>query len=146
MICQLVIAPCSKLSMTRRLAQTTLSDELDVGEVTEAELLGAMDWLGDRQQRIEKTLARRHLADGGFVLYDLSSSYVEGRCCELAALGHSRDGKPGKPQINWGLVCSPEGRPVSVQVHPGNTADPTTVLLSAAEFGHERGCLCRSSW
>jgi transposase len=86
-----------------------------------------MDWLGDRQERIEKTLARRHLADGGFVLYDLSSSYVEGRCCELAALGHNRDGKPGKPQINWGLVCSPEGRPVSVQVHPGNTADPVTV-------------------
>ena len=127
MICQLVIASGSKLSMTRRFQQTTLADELALGEVTEPELLAAMDWLGDRQQRIEKTLARRHLADGGFVLYDLSSSYVEGRCCELAALGHNRDGKPGKLQINWGLVCSPEGRPVSVQVHPGNTADPVTV-------------------
>jgi hypothetical protein len=127
MICQLVIASGSKLSMTRRFSQTTLSDELGLGEVTEAELLGAMDWLADRQERIEKTLARRHLQDGGFVLYDLSSSYVEGRCCELAALGHSRDGKAGKLQINWGLVCSPEGRPVSVQVHPGNTADPVTV-------------------
>ena len=127
MICQLVIGPCSKLSMTRRFSQTTLGDELALGEVTEAELLGAMDWLLDRQERIEKTLARRHLEDGGFVLYDLSSSYVEGRCCPLAALGHSRDGKPGKLQVNWGLVCSPEGRPVSVQVHPGNTADPTTV-------------------
>jgi hypothetical protein len=127
MICQLVIAPASKLSMTRRFSQTTLADELCVGEATEAELLGAMDWLLARQERIEKALARRHLANDGFVLYDLSSSYVEGRCCELAALGHSRDGKPGKPQINWGLVCSPEGRPVSVQVHPGNTADPTTV-------------------
>jgi hypothetical protein len=127
MICQLVIGPCSKLSMTRRFSQTTLSDELGVGEVTEAELLSAMDWLLDRQERIEKALARRHLTDEGFVLYDLSSSYVEGRRCELAALGHSRDGKPGKPQINWGLVCSPEGRPVAVQVHPGNTADPTTV-------------------
>ena len=127
MICQLVIGPCSKLSMTRRFSQTTLSDELDVGEVSEAELLGAMDWLEDRQQRIEKALARRHLRADGFVLYDLSSSYVEGRCCELAALGHSRDGKPSKPQVNWGLICSPEGRPVSVQVHPGNTADPTTV-------------------
>ena len=61
------------------------------------------------------------------MLYDLSSSYLEGRCCELAALGHNRDGKPGKLQVNWGLVCSPEGRPVAVQVHPGNTADPTTV-------------------
>jgi Transposase DDE domain len=127
MICQLVIAPASKLSMTRRFSQTTLADELSVGEVTEADLLEAMDWLFDRQERIEHALARRHLEDGGFVLYDLSSSYVEGRCCPLAALGHSRDGKPGKPQINWGLVCSPEGRPVAVQVHPGNTADPTTV-------------------
>ena len=127
MICQLVIGSCSKLSMTRRFQQTTLSDELALGEVAEPELLSAMDWLLDRQDRIEKTLARRHLAEGAFVLYDLSSSYVEGRCCELAALGHSRDGKPGKLQVNWGLVCSPEGRPVAVQVHPGNTADPTTV-------------------
>src|ERR1700758_4323746 len=83
MICQLVIASGSKLSMTRRFQQTTLADELALGEVTEPELLAAMDWLGDRQERIERTLARRHLADGGFVLYDLSSSYVEGRCCEL---------------------------------------------------------------
>jgi hypothetical protein len=127
MICQLVIAPCSKLSMTRRFSQTTLADELSLGEVTEPELLQAMDWLLDRQERVEKALARRHLSDGGFVLYDLSSSYVEGRCCPLAALGHSRDGKPGKLQVNWGLVCSPEGRPVAVRVHPGNTADPTTV-------------------
>ena len=127
MICQLVIGPCSKLSMTRRFEQTTLADELALGEVTEPELLGAMDWLLDRQERIERALARRHLSDGGFVLYDLSSSYVEGRCCPLAALGHSRDGKPGKLQVNWGLVCSPEGRPVAVQVHPGNAADPSTV-------------------
>ncbi len=127
MICQLVIAPASKLSMTRRFHQTTLADELSLGEVKEPELLAAMDWLAERQERIENTLARRHLEQGGFVLYDLSSSYVEGRCCPLAALGHNRDGKPGKPQINWGLVCSPAGRPVAVQVHPGNTADPTTV-------------------
>jgi Transposase DDE domain len=127
MICQLVIAPASKLSMTRRFHQTTLAEELSLGEVAETELLGAMDWLLDRQQRVENALARRHLSDGGFVLYDLSSSYVEGRCCPLAALGHSRDGKAGKPQINWGLVCSPDGRPVAVQVHPGNTADPSTV-------------------
>src|SRR5437764_361932 len=127
MICQLVIGSGSKLSMTRRFAQTTLAEELSLGEVTETELLGAMDWLADRQQRVENTLARRHLTDGGFVLYDLSSSYMEGRCCPLAALGHSRDGKPGKRQINWGLVCSPQGRPVAVQVHPGNTADPSTV-------------------
>jgi transposase len=127
MLCQLVIAPASKLSMTRRFHQTTLADELALGEVTEPELMAALDWLAGRQERIERTLARRHLVDGGFVLYDLSSSYFEGRCCPLAALGHNRDGKPGKLQVNWGLVCSPDGRPVSVQVHPGNTADPSTV-------------------
>jgi hypothetical protein len=142
MVCQLVVAPCSKLSMTRRFSQTTLADELSLGEVTEAELLGAMDWLLARQERVEKALARRHLTEGGFVLYDLSSSYVEGRCCPLAALGHNRDGKSGKLQVNWGLVCSPEGRPVSVQVHPGNTADPSTVpgVLDTIKekFGIER--------
>jgi hypothetical protein len=142
MICQLVIAPASKLSMTRRFAQTTLGEELSLGEVSEAELLGAMDWLLSRQDRIEKTLARRHLTDGGFVLYDLSSSYVEGRCCPLAALGHNRDGKKGKLQVNWGLVCSPEGRPVAVQVHPGDTEDSTTLpgALQAIRdrFGIER--------
>jgi len=142
MICQLVIAPASKLSMTRRFSQTTLADELGLGEVGEPELLEAMDWLLARQARVEQALARRHLSDGGFVLYDLSSSYVEGRCCPLAALGHNRDGKRGKLQVNWGLVCSPEGHPVSVQVHPGNTADPTTipgVLDTITErFGIER--------
>jgi transposase len=128
--------------MTRRFSQTTLSDELSLGEVTEAELLEAMDWLLARQARVEKTLARRHLTDGGFVLYDLSSTYVEGRCCPLAALGHNRDGKQGKLQVNWGLVCSPQGRPVAVQVHPGNTADSTTVPgaleLIKERFGIER--------
>ena len=142
MICQLVIASGSKLSMTRRFSQTTLSDELALGEVTEPELLGAMDWLLDRQERVEKALARRHLEAGGFVLYDLSSSYVEGRCCPLAARGHNRDGKTGKQQINWGLICSPDGRPVSVQVHPGNTADPSTVPdvldMIKDRFGIER--------
>ncbi|MGH2986378.1 MAG: IS1634 family transposase [Solirubrobacterales bacterium] len=141
-VCQLLIGPGSKLSCTRRFEQTTLSEELSLGEVKEAELLAAMDWLLARQGRIEKALARRHLTDGGFVLYDLSSSYVEGRCCPLAALGHSRDGKRGKPQVNWGLVCSPEGRPVSVQVHAGNVADPKTLpgaLEAISErFGIER--------
>jgi DDE family transposase len=142
MICQLVIAPASKLSMTRRFSQTTLAEELSLGDVTEPELLDAMDWLLARQQRIEKTLARRHLQDGGFVLYDLSSSYFEGRCCPLAALGHNRDGKSGKLQVNWGLVCSPDGRAVSVHVHPGNTADPSTVPdvidTIKEQFGIER--------
>ena len=141
-VCQLLIAPGSKLSLTRRLAQTTLADELELGEVSEAELLQAMDWLLERQERIERALARRHLEGGGFVLYDLSSSYFEGRQCPLAALGHNRDAKKGKLQVNWGLVCSPEGRPVAVQVHPGDTADPKTlpgVLATVTKrFGIER--------
>jgi len=138
MIVQRVISPGSKLSATRRFAQTTLGHELELGEVKEAELLAAMDWLLERQDRIEKTLARRHLppagkADGGeggsdaFVLYDLSSSYLEGRKCPLGALGYSRDGVRGKLQVNYGLTCSPEGRPVSVSVFAGSAQDQTTV-------------------
>ena len=143
MICQRLIGPGSKLSATRRFSQTTLADELALGEVTEAELLGAMDWLAGRQDRIERTLARRHLPgdqDGNaFVLYDLSSSYMEGRCCPLAALGYSRDGVKGKLQVNYGLICSPEGRPVAVQVHEGSTTDsvtvPDTVTAVRERFG-----------
>ena len=131
MICQRLIGPGSKLSATRRFAQTTLADELSLGEVTEAELLSAMDWLSERQDRIERTLARRHLPgdgdDNAFVLYDLSSSYMEGRCCPLATLGYSRDGVKGKLQVNYGLICSPEGRPVAVRVHEGNITDQQTV-------------------
>lgn len=142
MVCQRLIAAGSKLSATRQFSKTTLAEELDLGEVKEAELLSAMDWLGERQQRIERTLARRHLAGEGFVLYDLSSSYLEGRCCELAALGYPRDGKRGKLQITYGLCCSPEGRPVSIEVYPGNTADPSTlesaVVRVKQRFGIER--------
>ncbi|HYA46705.1 MAG TPA: IS1634 family transposase [Burkholderiales bacterium] len=130
MICQRLLDPCSKLSTTRLVHQTTLALELelgDVGDVGEAELLAAMDWLYARQERIEAALARRHLQGEGYVLYDLSSSYVEGRCCELAEIGYSRDGKPGKAQISYGLCCAPEGQPVSIEVHAGNTGDPTTL-------------------
>jgi hypothetical protein len=137
MVVQRLIGPGSKLSATRRCHQTTLAEELDLGEVTEAELLQAMDWLLERQQRIERTLARRHLAGEGFVLYDLSSSYVEGRCCPLAALGYSRDGVKGKLQITYGLTCSSEGRPVAICVHDGNTQDQTT-LPGAVEAVRER--------
>ncbi|MCA1698718.1 MAG: IS1634 family transposase, partial [Actinobacteria bacterium] len=139
MICQRLIRPGSKLSATRRLSQTTLADELDLGDVTEAELLGAMDWLLDRQDRIEKALARRHLAGEGFVLYDLSSSYMEGRCCPLAKLGYSRDGKKGKLQITYGLICSPEGRPVAVKVHEGNTQDQQTVADTVTQVTQRFG-------
>jgi DDE family transposase len=142
LVCQRLLAPGSKLSATRRFAQTTLVDELALGEVTEAELLAALDWLGERQERIERTLARRHLEPGGFVLYDLSSSYVEGRACPLAKLGYSRDATKGKLQITYGLICSPEGRPVAVRVHEGNTQDqqtlPDAVAAVSERFGIER--------
>jgi Transposase DDE domain len=138
MIVQRLIGPGSKLSATRRFSQTTLGDELSLGEVTEAELLSAMDWLVERQDRIERTLARRHLpgeANGNaFVLYDLSSSYMEGRCCPLATLGYSRDGVKGKLQVNYGLICSPEGRPVAVRVHKGNVTDQQTVPDAVADL------------
>jgi hypothetical protein len=142
LVCQRLLAPGSKLSATRRLSQTTLAEELALGEVGEAELLATMDWLLLRQERIERALARRHLKPGGFVLYDLSSSYFEGRSCPLAALGHSRDGKKGTLQITYGLICSPEGRPVAVEVFPGNTQDQQTlahaVASVTARFGIER--------
>ncbi len=127
MIVQRVIGPGSKLSATRRFGVSTLAQELDLGEVKEAELLSAMDWLLERQERIEKTLAHRHLSRDGFVLYDLSSSYVEGRCCPLAKLGYSRDGRKGTQQVNYGLICSPEGRPVAVHAFDGSTTDSKTL-------------------
>ncbi len=145
MICQRLIGPGSKLSATRRFHQSPLADELTLGEVKEAELLSAMDWLVERQPRIERTLARRHLPGEGdgnaFVLYDLSSSYMEGRCCPLATLGYSRDGVKGKLQVNYGLICSPEGRPVGVRVHEGRITDqqtvPDTVAAVRDQFGIE---------
>ena len=127
LIVQRVIGPGSKLSATRRFGVSTLAQELDLGEVKEAELLAAMDWLLVRQERIEKTLAHRHLSRDGFVLYDLSSSYVEGRCCPLAKLGYSRDGRKGTQQVNYGLICSPEGRPVAVHAFDGSMTDSKTL-------------------
>jgi hypothetical protein len=141
LVCQRLLGAGSKLSATRRFGQTTLGECLDLGTVKEAELMAAMDWLGERQERIERALARRHLSGEGFVLYDLSSSYVEGRCCPLAALGYSRDKKRGKAQITYGLVCAPDGRPVSIRVHPGNSNDastlPDAVTRVRAQFGIE---------
>ena len=127
MIVQRVIGPGSKLSATRRFGCSTLAQELDLSEVKEAELLAAMDWLLARQERIEKALAHRHLSRDGFVLYDLSSSYVEGRCCPLAKLGYSRDGRKGTQQVNYGLICSPQGRPVAVHAFDGSRTDSKTL-------------------
>ena len=95
--------------------------------VDEVELYRALDWLGARQAAIEGALARRHLKDGALVLYDVSSSWLEGRCCELARFGYSRDGKKGKLQIVYGLLCAADGCPVAVEVFEGNTADPMTL-------------------
>src|SRR5512144_898541 len=139
LICQRLLAPGSKLSATRRFAQTTLADELALGAVSERELLGALDWLLVRQQRIERALAKRHLAAEGYVLYDLSSSYVEGRCCPLARIGHSRDAKRGSLQVNYGLICAPDGRPVAIELHPGNSADPATVPAAAGAVAERFG-------
>ena len=120
--------PASKLATTRWWADTTLAADLGVEAASTDDVYAAMDWLVGRQQAIEKALARRHLGDGAMVLYDLSSSWMEGRCCPLAARGYSRDGKAGKTQIEYGLLTDIEGRPVSVEVFAGNTADPTAFI------------------
>lgn len=127
MVGEQLIHPCSKLATTRLWHTTTLSEELGVKDEDEDELYGAMDWLVRRQGRIEKKLAGRHLSDGGVVLYDVTSSYYEGKTCPLVRYGHDRDGKKGAPVIVYGVMTDGEGRPVAVDVYPGNTADPTTV-------------------
>ena len=131
MIVARVLEPGSKLATAGGLAvataRHTLADTLELGALTEDDLYAAMDWLLQRQDRIERNLARRHLEDGALVLYDLTSVYLEGRRCPLAKRGHARDGKKGKLQIEFGLLCDADGRPVAVQVFSGNTADPATV-------------------
>jgi len=127
MIAQRLIDPCSKLATTRQWHTTTLAEELGVAEATENDLYEAMDWLSDRQERIEKKLAARHLVEGGLVLYDVSSSFYEGHTCPLAQFGHDRDGKKGLPIIVYGVMTNGDGCPVAVEVYPGNTGDSTTV-------------------
>ena len=118
----------SKLANTRWWKVTTLPSMFDLRGVDEDDLYGAMDWLLERQEMIEKKLAERCLTDGGLVLYDLTSSYFEGVTCPLAAFGHNRDGKKGKLQVNYGLLTDERGCPVSVQVFPGNTLDHQTLI------------------
>ena len=131
MIVARLIAPASKLATARMLdpltASSSLGDVLGLGPVDEDELYVALDWLGERQEAIEKALARKHLHDGTLVLYDVSSSYLEGRCCELARLGYNRDGKKGKLQIVYGLLCAADGCPVAIEVFEGDTGDPRTL-------------------
>ncbi len=127
MIVERVIAPGSKLGMVRTRGQSTLASELGVQGADEDDLYLAMDWLLERQDTIEDRLATRHLRDGEMVLYDVSSSYFEGRTCRLAKLGYSRDGKPGLGQIIYGLLCDTDGRPVAVEVFTGECHDDKTL-------------------
>lgn len=127
MIAGRLIHPCSKLATTRHWHTTTLAEELSVQYADEDDLYAAMDWLLERKGRIEKKLAERHLTDGSTVLYDVTSSYYEGRTCPWAEFGHDRDGRKGLPIIVYGVMTDDEGRPVSVEVYRGNTGDPTTV-------------------
>jgi hypothetical protein len=129
MVAGRIIAPeASKLAMTHAFSDTTLAEEFSVADAHEDELYAAMDWLIERQDKIEKRLAKRHLKEGGLVLFDLTSSSFEGVTCPLAKIGYSRDGKPGTLQVNYGLLTDARGCPVAVSVFEGNTADPRTLL------------------
>jgi hypothetical protein len=143
LIVERLIDPAAKLATARALDETTAINSLGVtlglGEVKAKEVYAALDWLGMAQPSIEDALARRHLCDGTLVLYDVSSSYVEGRCCELAHFGHSRDHRSDKMQIVYGLLCSPDGRPVAVEVFDGNTGDPSTVGNQIAKLKERFG-------
>jgi Transposase DDE domain len=138
------VRPESKLSTARWWGEgdTTLGTDLGVADASTDEIYQAMDWLTVRQRQIERQLAARHLRPGGIAMFDLSSSWVEGNCCELAAFGHSRDGKHGRKQIEYGLLTDPAGRPVAVEVFPGNTADPvsfkTAITRVRGDFGIDR--------
>jgi transposase len=126
-----ILEPASKLAAARALSPATaassLGEALGLGEVDEDELYTALDWLLERQPAIETALAKRHLTNGTLVLYDVSSSYMEGRCCPLAKRGYSRDGRKGTLQITYGLLCAADGCPVAIEVFDGNTADPMTL-------------------
>ncbi|MCA1697978.1 MAG: IS1634 family transposase [Actinobacteria bacterium] len=127
MILARVLSPGSKLATVRSLSQTTLGSELDIAGSDSDDLYAAMDWLAERQPKIEDRLAKRHLRDATLVLYDVSSSYFEGSTCPLAARGYSRDRKRGTLQVTYGLVCSPEGRPLAIELFEGQLHDDKTV-------------------
>ena len=131
-----VITPGSKLSALRALSPETAGSSLGLAlglaggeapEIRTKEIYAALDWLGERQDRIERSLAKRHLAEGTLVLYDVSSSYLEGRCCELARFGYSRDKRGDQPQIVYGLLCDRHGCPVAIEAFSGETGDPSTL-------------------
>ena len=138
-----LISAASKLATHRLLhddtASTSLGRVLGVGQCRADELYRALDWLHEAQPAIERRLARQHLVGRSLVLYDLSSTWLTGRCCELAARGHSRDAKRDDPQIVFGLICTAEGCPIAVEVFPGNTADPATVAAQVAKLRERFG-------
>ncbi|MDT3683013.1 MAG: IS1634 family transposase [Truepera sp.] len=134
-----VLSPKSKLATTRAWLDTTLAAELGVQDADEHAVYHAMDWLVSRQARIEGKLAARHLSEGSRVLFDLSSTYVEGEKCDLAAFGYDRDKKRGKKQINFGLLTDAAGRPIALSVFPGNTGDPSTLMPQVAKLKEQYG-------
>ena len=127
MIAERLIHPASKLATTRLWHDVTLAGELGVEDADEDDLYSAMDWLYQRQNKIEEKLAAKHLKEGSHAFYDVTSSYYEGKTCPLAEFGYNRDGKRGKPIIVYGILCDDDGRPIAVNVYPGNTGDPSTV-------------------
>jgi hypothetical protein len=133
-----ILDPGSKLAAARALspdsASSSLGEQLGLGMVDEDELYSALDWLAVRQPAIEAALAKRHLTGGTLVLYDVSSSYLEGRCCPLAQFGYSRDRKRGKLQIVYGLLCAADGCPVAIEVFEGSTADPVTLTSQVTKL------------
>lgn len=139
MIAARILEPRSKLATSRSWSRYTLTADLGVEGASEKELYAAMDWLSEHQPRIEKKLAARHLQDGALALYDLSSSYFEGVTCPLAKLGHNRDGKRGKLQVNYGLLTDSRGRPVAVSVYPGNTNDFKTLVPQLTKLRDDFG-------
>jgi transposase len=143
LVCGRVLVPSSKLALAQALqpgsAHHTLGQELGVEGATEDELYGAMDWLLARQEKIENILAKKHLSNGCTVLYDLSSSYFEGSTCPLAKFGYSRDHRPDRLQVSYGLLCNGEGVPVAIEVVEGNTGDPQTIPAQVAKLKERFG-------
>jgi transposase len=139
MVAARIVAPHTKLATTRWWHTTTLAQEFGVVDADEDDLYAAMDWLLQRQDRIEKKLAGQHLREGGLVLYDLTSSYFEGTTCPLAKLGYNRDGKKGLLQVNYGLLTDGRGCPLAVSVHEGNVADSLTLMPAVARLRERFG-------
>ena len=139
MVVARILEPKSKLATTLWWEDTTLPETLEVSDANEKDLYDAMDWLLERQNRIENKLASRHLKSNALALYDLTSSYFEGETCPLAALGHNRDGKKGKLQVNYGLLTNRKGIPVAVSVFKGNTGDPKTLMPQVEKMRDEFG-------